>query len=174
MAHEVWRDVVGYEGLYIVSNLGNIMSLPRFREKAGQKVYYCGRMLKQAITPNGYTKVTLFKDGTPKQTSVHRVVAQAFLGDSDLEVNHKNEIKTDNSVENLEYLSQRDNTRYTHCKPVESYDLETGETVKRYKGMVDAERDGHDGGAISNVCLRKKGFQSHHGLGWRFTSADVQ
>lgn len=174
MAHEVWRDVVGYEGLYIVSSFGNVMSLPHYRVKGGRKVLYSGKMMKQSMTPNGYMKVTLYKDGTAKQESVHRVVARAFIGESDLQVNHKNEVKTDNRIENLEYLSPEDNTRYTCCKSVESYDLETGETIKRYAGMVDAEQDGHDGGAISNVCLRKKGFLSHHGLGWRFTNADVQ
>lgn len=171
MTHEEWRDVVGYEGIYQVSNLGNVRSLDRI-DCANPPRHRKGSVLKQRKCPNGYLKVTLYKDKTPKQINVHRLVIETFVGASNLQVNHKNEDKSDNRLSNLEYMTGRDNTRYSCCKPVESYDLRTGKAIKKYDGMVDAERDGHDGGAISNVCLRKKGFLSHHGMGWRFQSQE--
>lgn len=170
MAHEVWRDVPGFEGLYIVSSEGNVMSLPRMAGRNGAIRNKSGAVLKQRTTPNGYLKVTLYKDGKPYQISVHRLVMLAFVGDSDLQVNHKDEDKTNNSLTNLEYLTGLENTRYSCCKPVECFNLETGETIKRYDAMCDAEVDGHDGGAISSACLGKHGFTHYHGVGWRYAT----
>lgn len=164
---ELWRDVPGFGG-YIVSSYGQVMSLPRLRAD-GQPI--SGRILQQSITPNGYSKVTLFKEGIPNQISVHRLVMLAFVGPSDLQVNHKDENKTNNRLDNLEYLTGKDNTRYSCAEPVECYDLVTGITIKKYKAAADARQDGHNPGAISNVCLGKSGFRSHHGLGWRFADA---
>jgi len=172
MAQELWRVIPGYENAYIVSSFGNVMSLPRARMQRGKMRMYSGKVLKPRITPNGYLKVTLYKDGVPKQESVHRLVMLAFVGPSDLQVNHIDEDKTNNHIDNLEYLSGYDNTRYTCSKPVESYDLETGATIKWYASASDVVEDGHDSGAVSNVCLNKKGYRSHHGMGWRFAYAD--
>lgn len=172
MAQELWRNVPGYEGKYIVSNTGKVMSLPRTRMFQGKIRALPGRILKQSVTPNGYAKVTLLKNGVPSQVSVHRIVMLAFVGPSDLQVNHKDENKLNNNVENLEYLSGYDNTRYTCSKPVESYDLETGATIKWYASASDVVDDGHNSGAVSSVCLNKYGYRSHHGMGWRFANAD--
>ena len=172
MAQELWRSIPGYEGLYIVSNKGRVMSLPRARVHHGKSVMYSGKVLKLRNVPNGYLKVTLYKNGEAKQESVHRLVMLAFVGPSDLHVNHKDENKHNNNLDNLEYMTGSDNTRYSCSKPVESYDMETGEVVKRYTSASDVAADGHDSGAVSSVCLKKYGAKSHHGLGWRF--ADVE
>lgn len=169
MAQELWRNIPGYEGMYIVSNFGNVMSLPRARMCHGTLRMYSGKLLKPRPVPNGYLKVTLYKDNVAKQESVHRLVMLAFAGPSDLQVNHKDEDKTNNHLDNLEYMTGFDNTRYTCCKPVESYDLKTGKTIKTYQSASDARADGYDAGAISSVCLNKYGCKSHHGVGWRFT-----
>ena len=169
VAQEIWRNVVGYEGLYIVSNMGRIISLPRVRHKDSGDVFYSGKELNQTKCTNGYLKVCLFKDGVSRQVNVHRIVASAFLGVSDLTVNHINEDKTDNRVENLEYLSGRDNTRYTCCRKVESYDLDTGETIKQYAGIVDTASDGYSSDMVGNVCRGK--CKEHGGVGWRYVSA---
>ena len=173
MAQELWRNVPGYEGMYIVSDAGRVMSLPRTRLFKGKetKQILPGRILKQSMTPNGYMKVTLFKDGKATQTSVHRIVMLAFVGPSELQVNHKDEDKTNNHLDNLEYMTGLDNTRYTCCKPVESYDLDTGETIKKYQSASDTCVDGYDSGAVSSVCLKRYGYKSHHGVGWRYTDA---
>lgn len=177
MAHEVWRDIPGFEEAYQVSDHGRVrvkehwVTVHRKNGTVYQR-HRNQRLLKPIHNTNGYVQVTIHRDGVPYQVRVHRLVMLAFVGPSDLQVNHKDENKTNNHLENLEYMAGRDNMRYTCCKPVESYDLVTGETIKRYDSMHDAAVDGHDGGAISNVVLKKYGFKSHHGLGWRL--ADVE
>lgn len=98
---EIWKPVKNYEHLYQVSNLGNIKSLRR------------NTIMSPATTPNGYLIVNLSNKG--KRTfGVHRLVAQAFLPDYDdnLEINHKDEIKTNNHVDNLEVCTRLYNIRY--------------------------------------------------------------
>jgi len=101
---ERWRWVDGYEGLYLVSNMGAVLGLPRCGKDA--------RELKDAITPNGYHQVTLYdQSGTPTRFLVHRIVAKAFVGGYDvgLEVNHKNGNRSDNRAENLEWVTRSEN-----------------------------------------------------------------
>lgn len=95
MAEEIWKDVVGYEGLYKVSNLGNVYS------------NYVHRSLKQGNHRDGYKFVILNKNGKSKYMSVHRLVATAFIPNQDdlPEVNHKDEDKTNNCVDNLEWCN---------------------------------------------------------------------
>lgn len=105
-----------------------------------------------------------------KTIHVHRLVAAAFLGPSNLTVNHKDENPLNNRVENLEYMTVGDNVRYSACRPVERYDLTTGETVKWYASSVEARADGFDTGAIWNCCHHTKGYHQHKGYGWRYAS----
>lgn len=112
---EIWKDIVGYEGLYQVSNLGNVRSLDRI-SPIGRKVR--GRVRRQTLNNrNGYCYVSLCKNGSAKNYSVHRLVAMAFVENPDGKntVNHINEIKTDNRSVNLEWMSLPENLRYgTH------------------------------------------------------------
>ena len=175
MAQEVWRDVVGYEGLYQVSNMGRVKSV----ERDVTVCTHCGshtrhrkeHVLTPRKAPNGYMGVGLYKDGVMRQFNVHRIVMLAFVGPSELQVNHKDEDKTNNRLDNMEYVTGLENTRYTCCKPVECYDLETGETIKRYQAGCDAEADGHDQSGVSAACLGKHGFERYHGFGWRFATS---
>lgn len=101
---EQWRDVTGYEGLYQVSNLGEVKNSK-------------GQIRKQTLNKNGYLYVNLCKGGIVRNHPVHRLVAMAFVetGDKLLTVNHKNEIKTDNRACNLEWMTLEENLRYgTH------------------------------------------------------------
>lgn len=108
---ELWKDIPGYEGIYQVSDKGRIKSLTR-------KVWNYtkpGRILKPQHKPNGYLQVNLRKDGGgDKHAYVHRIVAQVFLPNPDglPEVNHKDFDKSNNSVENLEWVSDKDNKRH--------------------------------------------------------------
>ena len=99
---EIWKDIPNYEGMYQVSNLGRVKSLKFNKEK----------VLKPLPNRRGYCKVILCKGGAQKQKSIHRLVLLAFVGESELEVNHINGIKTDNSLENLEYCTRRENIRH--------------------------------------------------------------
>ena len=108
-----WKDIPGYEGLYQVSDCGQVKSCERVvtHPKSG-KLTLKEKILKPGLNPRGYHYVTLCKDGKVKNFLVHRLVALAFLeGDNSLTVNHIDECKTNNHVSNLEYLSNEDNTR---------------------------------------------------------------
>lgn len=114
---EIWKDVVGYEGLYQVSNLGRVKSVERTLNN-GYK--WQEKILKLTKKPRGYLRVHLCKNGTCRDEFVHRLVAIAFIPNDDIfatTVNHKNEDKTDNRVENLEWLSLGDNLRYSNAGP---------------------------------------------------------
>src|SRR5579862_7794572 len=97
-ATEEWRWAVGYEGHYQVSNLGRVRRLPVFRHP---HIEY----LKGQITPKGYVKFRLSKDGIKSSIFGHKIVMSAFLGPcpEGHQRNHRNRNKKDNRVENLEY-----------------------------------------------------------------------
>ena len=109
MNNETWKDVIGYEGLYQVSDHGRVRSLGReCKQKGGAKQRKKARILVQEITVHGYCRVRLFDaDGNAKHYAVHRLVMSAFGRVSDEEINHINEIKTDNRFVNLEYCSKK-------------------------------------------------------------------
>lgn len=101
---ERWRDVKGYEGLYQVSDLGQVKNSK-------------GQIRKQTLNKNGYLYVNLCKAGKVHNIPVHRLVALAFVetANEGLTVNHKNEVKTDNRACSLEWMTLDDNLRYgTH------------------------------------------------------------
>lgn len=103
---EIWKDILGYEGLYQVSNLGNVRSL-NYRRSGKTK------LLKQG-TDNGYKRVELSKNGKKKKYWVHRLVAISFISNPNnyKEVNHKDEDKSNNNVNNLEWCTREYNNNY--------------------------------------------------------------
>lgn len=100
-----WRDIPGYEGLYQVNSDGQVKSRPRATTRGG--------LLKPNLT-RGYPRVTLTKDGVNHYRMVHHLVMLAFIGEmpEGYSVNHINGVKTDNRLENLEYLTLADNVRH--------------------------------------------------------------
>lgn len=106
-----WRDVGGYEGMYQVSNKGSVKSLSR-KDARGHVLQE--KELKLSTTKKGRKMVILSKNGQTKGFSVHRLVAEAFLGRSELTVNHIDEDPTNNNVENLEYMTVAENCNYGH------------------------------------------------------------
>lgn len=119
---EEWKDILGYEGLYQVSNEGRVRSLDRIvvansRWGVLREMLFKGKIIKQFVGNNGYMKVSLSKNSKTNSKDVHRLVYEAFYGtiDSNLQVNHKDECKVNNKLENLELLTPKDNTNYgTH------------------------------------------------------------
>ena len=110
---EIWKDIKGCEG-YKASSLGRIKSFKRKKE----------RLLTSHLGARGYLIISLFINGKQKGYTVHQLVAMAFLNHTPngqvLVVNHINNIKTDNRVDNLEVITQRQNT-YTHYKGTSKY-----------------------------------------------------
>lgn len=109
---EVWKDIKGYEGKYQVSNLGRVKSLKRWVKRPTNGGYFIKeRILKQSKGVGNYLIVGLSKNMKSKSHSVHKLVAEAFLGYEDnLVVDHINNISTDNRLSNLQYISHRENT----------------------------------------------------------------
>ena len=126
MDKEVFKDIPGYEGLYQVSNLGNVKSIERYvKHCRGGNQILRGRMLKFNSNKNGYLRVGLNKEGCQKGFKIHQLVAMAFLDHKPcgmkLVINHINHINTDNRVENLEITTQRENTNKKHINSSSKY-----------------------------------------------------
>lgn len=104
---EVWKPVVGYEGLYEVSNIGRVRSINY--HKSGK-----AKVMSPSFNTWGYLIVDLRKNNKRHSYTVHRLVALAFIPNPDNlpEINHKNEIKYDNTVENLEWCTRKYNINY--------------------------------------------------------------
>lgn len=112
---ETWVQVKGFEGLYEVSSCGKVRSMPRFvNGKLGSKVGKKGVLLKFKIDKYGYPSVILCKEGKRFYKTVHRIVAEAFLANKadGVQVNHKDKVKTNNHVSNLEWVSVQENNEH--------------------------------------------------------------
>ena len=175
---EHWRSIAGYDGLYEVSDLGRIKSLGNDKSRKE-------KTLKPGKNQGGYLHVGLCKDCHTKRLLVHRLVAEAFIPNTQgLEtVNHKDEDKTNNSVANLEWMSKKDNLNYgTHnkrssearlnhpafSKKVQMFDKSTGELLATFPSIHEAERvTGIAQSHISKCCLGKR--KSAGGYKWRYS-----
>lgn len=162
LSNEVWRDIENYEGLYQISNLGRVRSLN-----------YLGHgrvaVLKSRNCGKGYLKVVLSKDKKPKEWFIHRLVAIAFIPNPhNLPcVNHKDENKLNNIVENLEWCTHKYNANYgtaiqrrvakminnpSKSKPVGQYTLQW-DLIATYPSAREAARQtGFSQGGISDCC----------------------
>lgn len=166
---EKWKDIKDYEGLYQVSNLGNVKSLARSTTK--------GKVLVKSFDKDGYQKVTLSKLGFHKQFSVHKLVAIAFIPNpyNFKEINHIDENKTNNSTNNLEWCTSKYNNHYgtsisrrSRNRKVEilQYDLQ-GNFIKKWDGAIDAEKTLNISRKQISACLRGK-HKSASGFIWKY------
>lgn len=163
---EIWLPVRGYEGIYIVSNLGNIFSLRRNKILRGRKGH------------RGYKQVNLCKNGVLTTHRVHRLVATAFVPNPNnyLELNHINENKLDNRVENLEWCDRSYNVNYGGrtekqkaklSKPVVQLSL-SGEQIAVFPSGIQAARELKlSSSSISECCRGKR--KTIGGFKWEYS-----
>jgi len=158
---EIFKDIPNYEGLYQVSNLGRVKSIERLS--------FIGRKLKEKMlkTPNnslGYSSVVLCKKGLKISKYVHQLVAIAFLNHTPnkykLVVNHINFIRNDNRVENLEIVTQRQNSNRKHCNSSSKYiGVSWCNTHKKWRAKILINKKSSFLGYYHNEIDAKNAYQ---------------
>jgi hypothetical protein len=123
---EIWKDIAGYEGLYQVSNCGRVKSLNYNHTKTD-------KVLCEKHHKSNYVTVVLCKNGVNKNKSIHILVASAFIANPNNYpcVNHKNGIKTDNRLENLEWTTKKENTRHAYNNNLGNFKNNVNEGIKK-------------------------------------------
>ena len=153
---EIWKDVPSFIGILQVSNFGRIKRLAKYRNtKSNSKAYMPDKILKQSISTYGYYKVCISIDNNRHDLLAHRLIAEAFIPNPDVkhQINHINGIKTDNSIDNLEWVSCKENIKHAHATGLSAmqlkgaanklseklyqYDLE-GNFIKEWTGIREA------------------------------------
>lgn len=149
---EIWKPIVGYEGLYEVSNFGRVKGLERMvKGRYGNLRFQKETMRKIQINNRGYCTVRLCKDGNYKYYFVHRLVAEAFIPNDDktFEVNHKDEDKLNNYAFNLEWVTRKENMNYgntqnkIHNKPTKEnkYQKSKRNQIRKQRELSKYKRD---------------------------------
>jgi len=165
---EIFKPIPDYEKLYCISNYGNVKSLRT------------GKFLTLQLSKKGYYRVTLSKNNKSKTFTTHRIVAEIFVPNPDEkpQVNHVNEIKTDNFYKNLQWVTNLENNHFGTARerqiekmingklsiPVNQYSLD-GKLIKEFSSIAEAARSGFISTHISK-CLTGK-FKQHRGFVWK-------
>lgn len=188
LPNEEWRDVVGYEGLYQVSNLGRVKSLPRrIVYKDGREYFYPSKVLKNHKISTGYRFVMLYGANGKKQHYVHRLVAETFIPNPNnlCDVNHKDGCKTNNILFNLEWCSRSDNQKHAYknglhwvhmdeaikaCSRPVIQCTSSGEVIAEYASASKAAKaTSYNQGQISKYCRgENKKHSTYKGYIWRY------
>lgn len=177
---EIWRDIKDYEGLYRINIDGEIHSLINNIIK------------KQSTNHKGYKCIYLCKGGKRKKFYIHRLVASHFMDDCDKQINHIDGNKTNNNVDNLEWVTPRENMLHAYksglhkryvgkenpnATAVCQYTM-SGKLIKFWDSMADAAREvGGKSGNISACCIGKdnrgKNILSYKGYKWKYKGGDA-
>lgn len=176
---EIWKDIPGYEGKYQVSNLGRVKSLPklvgtRTTGRICKGYVQQERILKPQDAGWGYLKVALWKDGKFKQRKIHRLVLEAFCptdGMDVLNVNHRDENKKNNHLDNLCWVTPSENvnwgTRNERVSKANSKPVYCVELDKTFVNLTTASVE--TGTRLNVLCSCLKGrYKTAGGYHWRY------
>jgi len=176
---EQWKPIEGYEGLYEISNYGNVKSLSRYRQNRHSGYIMPEQMRKHQLDKDGYLIVSLWKDDKLKTHKIHRLVAIHFIPNPNnlQEINHKDENKTNPRADNLEWCTRKYNMNHGNCptkigntiskickhrKPVEKINKFTGQIIAIYESVKDAGvNNGYARETIRDVCMGKHGLKGN-------------
>lgn len=163
---EIWKDIEGYNGIYQISNLGRVKSLGNTKNKKD-------KIIKPVKNNKGYLRVTLHKSNVITRMYVHRLVAIAFIPNINNypQINHIDENKLNNCVDNLEWCTNKYNCNYGTKNKTISKKVVCVETGKIYNSIREIERNlciSHT--CISDCCNGKR--KSAGGYHWEFIGGD--
>ena len=159
----MWKDIKNYEGLYKVNEKGEIKSLPKYRKHSRVNNYYYTKekIMHPSFDKDGYLMTRLVKDGKYTVVRVHRIVAETFIPNpNNLPiVNHKDENKCNNCVDNLEWVTQKENVNYgtrterqIKSQSLQVLQIKDGKVIAEFSSLNEAARSlgKRNGGAISS------------------------
>ena len=151
------KDIENFEGLYAVTPKGEVWS---YRSK---------RFLKPYADTSGYLMVQLCKNGQKKTCRIHRLVAEAYLPNPEglPQVDHIDNIKTHNYLQNLQWITNRDNSRKANNKPILQYDLE-GNFIKEWQSAADV---GKKASKAINNCLKGRTKTAYNYI-WKYKNEE--
>ena len=169
---EIWKDIKNYEGIYQINNFGKIKSAYKKGNNCNNKI------LKASYTYNGYERIGLSKNNKTKKYLVHRLVAETFIPNPNNyeQVNHKDENKQNNNINNLEWCTRSYNINYGNRnnnlnKEVWQYDLK-GNFIKKWKSTMEIQRSlGYKNQSISSACRGKS--RTAYNYIWKYKGVDT-
>lgn len=187
---EIWKDVVGYEGYYEVSNIGRVRRVSRYITGVnGVTRFWRGRILKQTTTQDGYLRCILSKNGVSNNKRTHRLVAESFIENQENHpvINHKDENPANNHVDNLEWCSISYNnsygTRTNRATNSEGFKDRTerhkkavlkiktnGEIVEKFESLKDAYESNPDYKKASVAACCSNRLNTYKGYFWIYES----
>lgn len=184
LPNEVWKNVEGYEKYYMVSNLGRVKSKDRYVINNKTPQFKPSKILRQRVDWIGYLDIMFCVNKSTKRFKVHRLVASSFVNNKDNkpQVNHLNENKKDNRVENLQWCTSKENLEYNNLRKRASkkringklskkvFQYKDGVLVNEWVSISEAGRNGFQPYNISKCCNGLR--NTHLGFEWSFDAKE--